>query len=357
MVRVCSIFLLLLIVNSCTNKDKQKIISDETIGWKKHTAKGIPTSNESYDRITFLNENVGYLGGKETVISDRTDKKINFVKKAVLYKTVDQGNSWTKINMNQEGNITEIIAFEDSLIILNQSLHNEPNILFTPDSGSSWIELIKFSSEHYIRAISFPNSKEGYIISDDKKTIQVYKLTIDTREIDTLFTLPNNHHKITIGRKSIYSLIPNKNAESKGVLITNIESGASMEVEFDKPYYVESMVLNENEELFLTLDFKSKESKVISMINSKITKYNLRGLSEYSLGKIFVYRNWIIIIANQRENMSILGVTHELIMTKDGGKTWTVNDFPDPLYTNPGFLYENSFFMTYCGTGMFQKMK
>ena len=98
------------------------------------------------------------------------------------------------------------------------------------------------------------------------------------------------------------------------------------------------------------------ESKVISIINGKIAEYNLGVLSDYSLGKTFVHKDWIIIIANQRENMSMLGVTHELIMTKDKGKTWTVNELPDPLYTKPGFLFENSFFMTYCGTGMFQKM-
>jgi len=353
---MCLIFLLLLAVNSCTNKGEETINSDETIGWNKFQGKGIPTSNESYDKLTFLNESIGYLGGEETVITGRTEKKVNFVQKAVLYKTVDQGNSWSKVNVDQEGNITEVFPFKDSLIILNQSLYNEPNILLTTNNGSDWIELVKLTNKQYVRAISFSNSNEGYFITDDKKTIQVYRLNVDTRDIDTLFTLPNNHYKITIGKRSIYSLMPDKNADSKGVLITNIETGIIEEVEFDKPYYVESMALDENQELFLALDYENAESKVISIINGKIAEYNLGVLSDYSLGKTFVHKDWIMIIANQRENMSMPGVTHKLIMTKDKGKTWTVNELPDPLYTKPGFLFENNFFMTYCGNGIFQKM-
>ena len=48
--------------------------------------------------------------------------------------------------------------------------------------------------------------------------------------------------------RNIYSLIPDKNADSKGVLITNIETGISEEVEFDKAYSKELKYYNITEQ-------------------------------------------------------------------------------------------------------------
>jgi hypothetical protein len=356
MLRIILIIIPLFLLYSCAEEKDDTIESDNTIIWKKFKANGIPEIHDSYDAIIFQNKNVGYLGGSESATSKKSDISTRIKQNAVLYKTINQGQSWSKLNLDKEGNIEEIYTFGDSLIILNQSLFTTPYIAISTNNASNWRELYKFNKETYIRALNFINSNEAYVVIDKKNKKQVLKLTVNSRKLDTLYSLPNDSDRIIFTKKYIYSLVRGEKAYSKGILIVDIETGKSKELLFDDQYYVESLSFNKEQELFLTLDGVNNKSKILTLSNGQFKELNIGLLSDYSLGEVFVYEKHILVIANQRDNIGMSGVNHEIILSKDGGATWSVNKMPFSYYTKPRVLFQNEFFMTYGGMAMFQKL-
>jgi len=336
--------------NSATISDNK-----ETSKWEKFNAAGIPSSNESYDALIFIDSLTGFLGGNKTVSQGEINGRNQFSQETVLYKTTDMGNSWSSISINYEGSIERIIPFEDTLILLIQAVQcDSVFIVKSNDTGATWEVLFSASSSTYIREINFNHSNEGYFVTDDR--VSSFLLRIRSSQIDTLFKIEQelNRHKI-IG-SDLFSLIPeHTNPNSKGVKITNMTDGSAFELMFAASFYVSNLTSYGNTLYFSAHD--STAGKITSISNKKINEYDLGEFKNYFPEEIFIYDQTIIAIVYNPENTSPSGVTHKLLISNNDGKTWELDELPDPVYTSPATLNRSKIFTSYCGSGQFQQRR
>lgn len=323
--------------------------------WKKFPSQGLPEKDEGYNDLIFTDSLTGYLGGDRMISLGEVNNQYQFTNRTVLYKTNDQGKSWLKIPLDYKGSVDRTFAFKDTLVVLLQDVTSDSlYILKSKNYGENWEQLFSAPRDVYIREIQFTNADNGFMVTDDRSKSFLLKLQVNKK--DTVLSLPNDHYHYKIIQNNIFSLIPEQTtANSIGVLITDIGTGESKELLFDKPYFIASLTSNENK-LFLAASDKNI-GKILRVTDSEIRTYDFGEYSDYQPDRVFANKNTIMAIANRKKDVAFLGVIHKLLISKDNGLSWTIEEIPDPMYLKPATMYKDKFFMTYCGTGYIQIRK
>ncbi len=337
--------LAVILLTSCGNSDN----------WKKFPSQGLPQKDEGYNDLFFVDSLTGYLGGDRMISLGEVNNQYQFTNRTVLYKTKDQGKSWSKLPLDYKGSVSRIFAFKDTLVVLLQDVTSDSvYILKSKNHGENWEILLSTPKDIYIREIQFTNADNGFIVTDDRS--KSFLLQFSPNKWDTLLNLPNNHYHYKIIQDNIFSLIPERTtANSIGVLVTNIKTGKTKELLFDKPYFIASLTSNEKY-LYLAANDKNIGT-IIKVTEDKIDVADLGNYSDYQPDQVFFHDNTIMAIANREKDVAFLGVIHNLLISKDNGKTWALEEIPDPMYLKPATMYKDKFFMTYCGTGYIQIRK
>lgn len=325
---------------------------DRSDNWKQFQSIGLPQKDESYNDLVFTDSLTGYLGGNSMIAIGKVNNQYQFIHRTVLYKTKDQGKSWLKIPLDYPGSVNRIFAFNDTVLVLLQDLLSDSvYILKSKNHGKNWEMLLSAPRNVYIREILFTNSDNGYIVTDDRRQSLLLKLQLNKK--DTILNLPNNHYHYKIIRNKIFSLIPDQTAaNSRGILIKDMETGEKKELLFDKPYYIASSTFYEKN-LFLAAS-DNNTGKILRLTDNEITTYDLGKYSDYQPDRVFAYHNTIVAIVHHTKDVAFLGVIHHLLISKDNGQSWILEEIPAPMYLKPATMYMDQFFMTYCGTGSFQ---
>lgn len=337
--------LAVILLTSCGSSDN----------WKKIASQGLPQKDEGYNDLIFVDSLTGYLGGDRMISLGEVNNQYRFTNRTVLYKTKDQGKSWLKMSLDYKGSVDKIFAFKDTLVVLLQDVTSDSvYILKSKNYGENWEELLAAPRGVYIREIQFPNADNGFIVTDDCN--KTFLLKLQNNKWDTVLNLTNDHYHYKIIQNKIFSLIPERaTANSSGVLITDIETGQNNELLFDKPYFIASLTSYEKY-LYLAVSDKNT-GKILKVTDSEIKTYDFGKYSDYQPDQVFIYNNTILAIANRKKDVAFLGVIHNLLISKDNGQSWTLEEIPDPMYLKPATMYKDKFFMTYCGTGYIQIRK
>lgn len=323
--------------------------------WKKFPSQGLPQKDEGYNDLIFVDSLTGYLGGDKMISLGEVNNQYQFTNRTVLYKTKNQGKSWLKIPLDYKGSVNRIFAFDDTLVVLLQDVTSDSvYILKSENNGRNWEKLFSTPKDVYIREIQFAHADNGFIVTDDRS--KSFLLKLQNNKWDTVLNLPNDHYHYKIIQNKIFSLIPERaTANSSGVLITDIETGKNNELFFDKQYFIASL---SSYEKYLYLAVSDKNTgKILRVTDSEIKAYDFGKYSDYQPDQVFIYNNTIVAIANRKKDVAFLGVIHNLLISKDNGQTWTLEEIPDPMYLKPATMYKDKFFMTYCGTGYIQIRK
>ncbi len=337
--------LAIIFLNSCSNSDN----------WNKFPSHGLPQKDEVYNDLIFVDSLTGFLGGDRMISLGEVNNQYQFTNRTVLYKTRDQGKSWSKIPLNYKGSVSRIFAFKDTLVVLLQDVTSDSvYILKSKNYGENWERLLATTKDIYIREVQFTNAENGFIVTDDRS--KSFLLQFQLNKWDTLLNLPNNHYHFKIIQDNIFSLIPEQaSANSIGVLITNIKTGKTKELFFDKPYFIASLTSYEKY-LYLAASYKNIGA-IIKVTKDEIDVTDLGNYSDYQPDQVYFHDKTIMTIANREKDVAFLGVIHNLLISKDNGKTWALEEIPDPMYLKPATMYKDKFFMTYCGTGYIQIRK
>lgn len=343
MKKILILSILLVLISSCWWQNKHH--------WKEFSAKGIPVKDEGYNNIVFVSDSMGYLGGDRTVMLGKIGNGYKFTKNAVLYKTINQGKVWSEIPLNYKGSVDRIFSFGDTLVLLIQYVTCDTNyIIKSINGGKSWVKIFSSLKKNWIREIYFTNSISGKIIVDSRNE---NLLSYNGNKWDTLLNLPENYYFHKIFSDKLVSLIPCPNSKDyQGLLITDLASKKTKQILFDKSYDVASLVKNKDD-LYLAVSNGNKEG-LLRLTERGLEVISLGIYSNYELNEIFAYQNLIVIIAYRQEDVGFLGVIHNILISHDAGKTWTIEKSPSSMYLTPAVLYKDKFFMTYCGAGLFQ---
>jgi hypothetical protein len=277
------LLLLLPLIYSCSSESN----------WKEFKADGLPTQEEGYKDILFVNDTLGFLGGSKLKSIGRSN---NFKNEAVFYKTTTKGKEWQQIPINYDGSIEKVFAFKDTLILLLQDITLKTNfIIKSTDEGKNWNEIFKYSGGSLIRDIDFSSSVSGTIVLDNKDG--QYVIRYNGIRWDTISTLPNNyfHHKIFDNK--VVSLIPEgSSGKSLGILVT-VSGNKNHRFTFDKPYYIASSSKVGNDLLLAAQE--NEKGRIIKFSNNKIEYIDLAGFAEYKPDDIFSAGKTIIAIVSR----------------------------------------------------------
>jgi hypothetical protein len=312
--------------------------------WIDYWAKGLPNSGEYYEDLIFINDSIGFLGGSN-LRGDKFDK-------AILYKTTDKGLTWNSISLNYKGSVKKIFFFNDTIILQLQDIMSDTNyIVRTEDDGKKWENIYKYGKGSYIGSIKFFNSTKGYFIIDNHK--EQYLVHYSEIRLDTILSISSKYFYHTIFQDSIISLISDGlSANSKGVLITNIQTNKTREILFDKPYHIAS-ISNYKNNLFLAAQDKDY-GKILKLTDNKFEVIELGKSNNFTPVDIFVNDSKMIVIAQKEKAATVLGATHDFLISLDNGKNWEIEKLPYPLTYSPAFLYNDKFFISSAGIGQFQ---
>ena len=126
-------------------------------------------TNEDLTKIEIIDE-IAFCGGKN----------------GVLLKSIDQGETWSKITTDATGNITSILFIDSNNGFFTTS---EGKIFKTLDKGLNWIE--KLADTLGINGIDFKNTSTGIAVGDNGNIVK---------------TLNGGDNWINLGSQSIYRL-------------------------------------------------------------------------------------------------------------------------------------------------------
>jgi len=312
---------------------------------------------ERFNTLKFKNDTVGYFGGHKTyyILNDsgRIKKTID---STALYKTNNQGKSWKMVNLHEKGSVYTIKHFGDTVCILNhQSLNQISSISISTNNGDSWEILFEFPKDNYVRDFRLIKDNGLLVMVSDSVNLNLLKIN---KRIDTLKKFSKYIYKTRIGSSKVYmNSFSGGNAYSNGITVYDYVSNNTNSVKFDESYSISSFSLN-NDDLYITVgDKKYTKSKILKYSKNKVTEISNKEYSNYSINNLYVKDSLIFVNANKKENVGPIGVTHELLVSKDYGKNWNVENYPFSMYVEPADLLNNGTFITYQGLNRFQKRK
>ncbi len=248
-----------------------------------------------------------------------------------------------------------MFSFKDTLVLLIQHVTADTiYILKYSKPGKEVEQILSYPNSHFVRGIHFESPTSGKVILDDRKEQSL--LSYNGSKWDTLLALPKNHYRHTIYEDRVVSLIPERGTGlTKGILVTDILTQEKKEVLFATPYAIASQA-KAREELYLAAS-SGEKGKIIKYSGGKISEIELGEYAEYRPDEVFAFGNTIAVVGNRQKDVAFLGVAHSFLLSKDGGKTWVLEELPNPLSFSPAFLYRDQFFISSEFTGHFQIRK
>jgi hypothetical protein len=336
-----------MLLSSCHDYDKSK--------WEEYHGEGLLEHDVSVNTLRFSDTLTGFIGGRKYRRTfTPSGELISETNSTVIYKTADKGRTWEKLKAEFNGDIRRFKFKGDSILALNQFLDTTPSILLSTDSGKKWKEIAAFPKNSYVREFGFYKDNSILVALDDKQALNLLKIS-DT--VDTLKKFSRLHYKLAIGSENIFLINPSGDAYSNGVIKYNLNNKSEELLEFASKHFVQSLFLNNHDQLFVAVNDAEGKGKVLKLGNGGFVQLDLGEYSKYTLDQIYVTGRRIVINANKKESVGPIGVTHEVLISDDSGKSWHAENYPFPLIVSPAEILTDGVFISYQGLGKFQKRK
>ncbi len=308
----CGIFILLFLTN-CRKFDENE-----------NTFETIPVSEESVEKVIFINDTLGFACGGKRYES-------GFIK-----KTIDGGLSWESQTIFHPDKKVYEIYFIDELIGFAGS---EDNFIYkTTDGGENWsLEWMIPMGYHevhrpIVRQFTFLDDQLGYFVGgQDYQVGSVYKTTDQglTWEFDSLI------HEI----RGISFVNQNKGFISGYGYIASIGSNGLVEEQLDHPdgFFTAIHMFTENHGITIDQNGGIYKTENGGKKWTKILRKN----------RLFGKRYYFSDMAFNGSNGVITGDDGLILISKDKGDTWTrVKDVPGVKLNRISFQANTAFIGT-----------
>ncbi|MDP4221182.1 MAG: hypothetical protein Q8916_12780 [Bacteroidota bacterium] len=328
--------------------------------WKTFRAEGIPKSEEAYNCITFRSDSIGYLGGMDLREPPEHDVP------AVLYETTDAGQSWKRLALPAKGIVRKIIAFGDTIVILDEAIHRHTtSILLSVDNGLHWKTLLECDCSPPIVGLSFTSLDAGYVAllkEGDINSTYILKYNSASQQWDTTTTIPARCMEVDFSPSYITADIFEFNSLKQISIWISPLRGPGKVISIE-PCYVKSITHDNNGNAYLlTKDSSDRFNRVLKLDPStgSISPIVFDTSLARFIQKIFVTENRIVAVGSGkidtvRDRYRFPTVTSHLLISSDGGRHWTKDEFPEPTRSSPNSLFGDRFFIAYSSHGQFQK--
>ena len=313
--------------------------------------KGIPDVNQTFSYMYFKTDNEGYLFGTYTEFAELSEKELEnpnniprLIDEANIYKTIDGGRNWIKINSSLNYSYFNICTqLNGSVYILRNDVRKDYNFsiaVFSIKKGN----IEKIIKTKPISAIWNNNSKVFY--TNNRGPIKLYSLD-KNQNIDSVDIENYALQGIGIKEKS-YAIFSSGETSYFG-------SAKKENNEIKLSIMPKSIVSQENNTIIIAGNTLS-DAKEISLISYEPYAHRSRVIKKI--------KNYSIIENLQSNDKAIIGfignikgafIEYDLLYSLDKGKTWKIKKLEEPNYIRPSCLINNMVYI-YSGGARMQKI-
>ena len=326
------------------------------LGCKKNNeiypCKGIPDEDQAFAFMYFKTESEGYLFGTLTHYQEMNDKDLddpNFspqsTDEANIYKTLDGGNSWIKINSILNFSYFDIATyFNGGVYILrdNRSAYFKSSIVKFDLSSEKLktYEIIKPISSvwHNDRNVNFTNNRGN---------IKLYKLDAMLLMLDSISI--ENYVTDGLSMQSIdYGIFSDKGRTYFGSI-----DYKSSEIELS---IVPEKFIKQDENNILIAGNNKKEDNEIDLVSYNVNTKKPTVIKEFKGYSIVQgLQSNDKVIAGFIGNISGAFTKYDLFYSLDKGRTWNIKKLDKQSYIRPSCLI-NDIMYIYSGGARIQKI-
>lgn len=314
--------------------------------------KGIPNENQAFSYMYFKNEKEGYLFGTLTHYEEMSDKDLespNFNPKSTdeanVYKTLDGGNSWEKIDGILNYGYFDIATYlNNAVYILRKDVKEDFkfNIMQFNLSNSS----INLSED--MKAISsiWTNDKSVFF-TNNRGNINLYSLNQNMQLKDSLYIEDYVIDGISL-KNIFYTIFSNKKRTYFGVI--DGERKRILELNI----VPKDLTVQDNNRIVISGNNKGNDNEI------DLVSYNVDASKSEIIKK---FKGYSIVQGLQSNDKVIAGfignisgafTKYDLFYSLDRGKTWHIQKLEEARYIRPSCLVDNIMYI-YSGGARMQK--
>ncbi len=313
--------------------------------------KGIPDVNQSFSYMYFKTENEGYLFGTYTEYEELSEKELEnpynipkSTKEANIYKTIDGGLNWDKIDSTKDYSYSNIAThLNDGIYILKDDVRTnyKSNITCFGLKNEDVKDLVNTKP---ISAIWSSDSAVFY--TNNRSSIKLYSLD-KNQKIDSIniknyalqgLSLKNKPHAIFSSRETSY--FGSANEGNKKVELFIIPKSIVKQDE-NNILIAGNTITNEDEISLFSYDVNTNKSKHTKTFKDYSIIRNLQSNDKAIIGFI--------------GNIKGLFTEYDLLYSLDKGKTWKIKKLKESNYVRPSCLINNIVYI-YSGGARMQKI-
>lgn len=326
------------------------------VGCKKnneiYSCKGIPDEDQAFSFMYFKTENEGYLFGTLTHYQEMSDKDLddpNFspqsTEEANIYKTLDGGKSWIKINSISNFSYFDIATyFKGGVYILrdNRSVNFKSSIVKFDLLGE------KLKTYDITKPISSVWHNDGNVnFTNNRGIIKLYKLDAMLLMKDSISI--ENYVTDGLSMQSIdYGIFSDKGRTYFGSI-----DYKSKEIELS---IVPEKFIKQDENNILIAGNNKKDDNEIDLVSYNIDTEKRTVIKEFKGYSIVQgLQSNDKVIAGFIGNISGAFTKYDLFYSLDQGKTWHIKKLEEASYIRPSCLVGNVMYI-YSGGARMQKV-
>jgi len=319
--------------------------------WEEFKGKDLPDF-EGYEILKFGDQSNIYLGGSRSITTGKKDNQYQFEDLCILYESSDYGRTWQKLPFPKiKGAISLIDIDGNNIVVVNQFVTNDSSqFLLSNDAGRNWKKLFSYPDDNYIQSVRIDPDKAIRFVTRERNGIQKV-ISMSESKIDTII-LPKGIRHVQLTDDGYIGIDYSPNASS---LIEYDLFGAMIsqsKIDLKKPYNLSKQ--NENGDILYYDRYSATDLVLLRGGQFKNIEFN--GFENYSVVEPFIEDSLILVNGFYDDDAAFLGVIHTFLVSEDLGKTWSEEEVPSSMITEPGDL-KNGRFLTYAGFGRFQERK
>ena len=313
--------------------------------WRTISPKGL---EGKFNDILFISDSTGWIVGGKMEMSLKNQE-------AVIYKTIDGGQTWTPKYIGKGG--VELISYVgDTLFaikhVFNKDSYEDVNsvLIKSTDAGQNWKEITDIQG--MTKQLFFSNGKAGYLITENKESnINEWKL-IETNDGGLSWKLLRVFNNVQSGLLVSNLIIINKH-KGDSLLIFDPQQDSLVTETFPKDFKSVSITKDNNNSIWV---IGSDSSDFVLLKREGKNRFvriefdMIKGAKPYDFYTYFdIHDNTISIITG--DGGTVMGVTKRFFISHDLGKNWTEEEIPFSMIVKPVYLDQEKVW-SYNGIGL-----
>jgi hypothetical protein len=315
-------------------------------------SQGIPNENQAFSYMYFKTEKEGYLLGTLTKYQEMSDADLNnskFIPKSTeeanIYKTIDGGHSWEKIDSTLNKTYYGHGVFYKNCIYIQEmnSLINFKNSIIKFDVLKKRKSTLNYNFERLGDIWSIDDSL--FVTFKNKRVNGLLSFDENLNIINSKILKTPLKNEVLNFRKESYAM----NWDNNNLL--NLTQNKTIPLPLNP-----GCLTSQDENNILIAGNKKTDDSEINLVSYNVTTGKSKVIKEFKGYSIIQgLQSNDKLIAGFIGNISGAFTKYDLFYSLNKGKTWSIQKLEEPSYIRPSCLIDNIIYI-YSGNARMQKL-